>query len=66
MQSATDVVLRVQYRILRQKGTEPAGSGEYNKVMHQGTYRCGGCGTPLYTCAQHSVDFNNLTLQSEV
>ena len=38
----------LQYRILRQKGTEPPGTGEYDKLNQDGTYRCGGCGTPLY------------------
>ncbi|KAK9917793.1 hypothetical protein WJX75_008321 [Coccomyxa subellipsoidea] len=38
-----------QYQILRQKGTEPAGSGEYNKFKGEGEYNCAGCGTPLYT-----------------
>nr|KAJ3411735.1 Peptide methionine sulfoxide reductase B2, chloroplastic [Polyrhizophydium stewartii] len=37
-----------QFRILRQKGTEPAGSGEYNKFHEDGVYSCAGCGTPLY------------------
>ena len=40
--------LCVQYHILRNKGTEPAGTGEYNKLYDDGTYKCGGCGTPLY------------------
>ena len=38
-----------QYRILRQKGTEPAGTGEYNKHKEDGVYKCAGCATPLYT-----------------
>jgi peptide-methionine (R)-S-oxide reductase len=38
-----------QFRILRQKGTEPAGSGEYNKhYPEEGTYSCAACKTPLY------------------
>ncbi|CAN4112003.1 unnamed protein product [Withania somnifera] len=37
-----------QFRILRQKGTENRGSGEYNKFFGVGTYLCAGCGTPLY------------------
>ena len=41
--------LGAQYQILRQKGTEPAGSGTYNKHKEEGTYKCAGCGTPLYT-----------------
>ncbi len=40
----------LQYHILRQKGTEPAGAGKYNKVYDDGVYKCGGCGTPLYKC----------------
>ncbi|CAE6433096.1 unnamed protein product [Rhizoctonia solani] len=38
-----------QFRILRQKGTEPAGTGEYDKHYEEGIYSCAGCGTPLYT-----------------
>jgi peptide-methionine (R)-S-oxide reductase len=37
-----------QYRILRQKGTEPAFSGEYDHVFEPGTYRCAGCGSQLF------------------
>lgn len=37
-----------QFRVLRQKGTEPARTGEYDKHSEQGTYACAGCGTPLY------------------
>ncbi|XP_055816030.1 peptide methionine sulfoxide reductase B5-like [Solanum dulcamara] len=40
-----------QFRILRQKGTENPGSGEYNKFFGVGTYLCAGCGTPLYRSA---------------
>lgn len=36
------------YRVLRMKGTEPAGSGQYNKFSQDGIYKCSGCGTPLY------------------
>ncbi|CAE6462964.1 unnamed protein product [Rhizoctonia solani] len=38
-----------QFRILRQKGTEPAGTGKYDKHYEEGVYHCAGCGTPLYT-----------------
>ncbi|KAF8705606.1 Peptide methionine sulfoxide reductase, partial [Rhizoctonia solani] len=38
-----------QFRILRQKGTEPAGTGKYDKHYEEGVYTCAGCGTPLYT-----------------
>lgn len=37
-----------QFRILRQKGTEPAGTGKYNKFSDEGIYTCAGCKTPLY------------------
>ncbi|CAN6325158.1 unnamed protein product, partial [Urochloa humidicola] len=37
-----------QFRILRQKGTELPGTGEYNKFKADGVYNCAGCGTPLY------------------
>jgi len=39
-----------QFRILRQKGTEPPSSGEYDKhYPSEGVYTCAGCNTPLYT-----------------
>lgn len=37
-----------QYRILREKGTEPPFSGEYNQEKRPGTYRCAACGEPLF------------------
>ncbi|CAJ1961408.1 unnamed protein product [Sphenostylis stenocarpa] len=37
-----------QFRILRQKGTEFPGTGEYDKFFGEGVYNCAGCGTPLY------------------
>ncbi|CAI8590785.1 unnamed protein product [Vicia faba] len=37
-----------QFRILRQKGTELKGTGEYNKFYEEGIYNCAACGTPLY------------------
>ena len=39
---------RSQFRILRQKGTEAAGTGKYDKFHEEGVYTCAGCGTPLY------------------
>ena len=38
-----------QYRIMREKGTEPAFSGEYWDTKDPGKYRCRGCGTPLFS-----------------
>ena len=37
-----------QYRIMRQKGTEPRGTGKYLHEKRQGTYRCAACGLPLF------------------
>lgn len=40
------------FAVLRERGTEPAGSGEYD--LHQprsGHYACQGCGRPLYSAA---------------
>ncbi|KAL0422470.1 UNVERIFIED_CONTAM: Peptide methionine sulfoxide reductase B2, chloroplastic [Sesamum latifolium] len=37
-----------QFRILRLKGTEYPGTGEYDKFFEEGVYNCAGCGTPLY------------------
>ena len=38
-----------QYRILREKGTEPAFTGEYLGNKEEGVYRCAACGTPLFS-----------------
>lgn len=37
-----------QFRVLRQKGTEMAGTGAYNKHYEPGVYECAGCHAPLY------------------
>lgn len=37
-----------QYRVLRQKGTERAFSGEFWNTKDKGVYRCAGCGTELF------------------
>lgn len=37
-----------QYRMLRQKGTEPAFSGRYWDAKAEGMYRCAACGTELF------------------
>ena len=38
-----------QYRILRQGGTEPPGSGTLLKVKDKGEFRCAACGEPLFS-----------------
>lgn len=37
-----------QYRVLRQHGTEPARSSSLDKTYSPGTYKCAGCGVPLF------------------
>lgn len=37
-----------QYRILREKGTERAFTGEYDIHFEDGSYLCAGCGTKLF------------------
>ncbi|ETN21239.1 methionine-R-sulfoxide reductase [Phytophthora nicotianae INRA-310] len=39
----------MQFQVLRLKGTERAGTGEYNKHKETGVYVCAGCKTALYT-----------------
>lgn len=36
-----------QYRVLRQKGTDPL-HGSLDRFFEKGTYQCAGCQTPLY------------------
>ena len=38
----------VQYKVMRQQGTERAGSSPLDKNYADGTYHCRGCDLPLY------------------
>jgi peptide-methionine (R)-S-oxide reductase len=38
-----------QYRITREKGTEPPYTGEYNATKEAGTYQCVCCGAELFS-----------------
>lgn len=38
-----------QYRVMREKGTEPAFSGEYLDLKEGGVYRCAACGAELFS-----------------
>ncbi|MGH9660963.1 MAG: peptide-methionine (R)-S-oxide reductase, partial [Bryobacteraceae bacterium] len=40
---------REQYQVARQKGTERAFSGKYNKFYEAGIYRCVCCGNALFS-----------------
>ena len=37
-----------QRHVLREHGTEPRGSSPLNKEKRPGTFRCAGCGEPLF------------------
>ncbi|HYM42086.1 MAG TPA: peptide-methionine (R)-S-oxide reductase MsrB [Steroidobacteraceae bacterium] len=37
------------YRVLRERGTERAGSSPLNGEHRPGTFRCAGCGEPLFS-----------------
>jgi peptide-methionine (R)-S-oxide reductase len=39
---------KAQYYILREEGTEPAGSSPLNREKRTGTYMCAGCDLPLF------------------
>mmetsp|Transcript_57282 Transcript_57282/g.140507 ORF Transcript_57282/g.140507 Transcript_57282/m.140507 type:complete len:188 (+) Transcript_57282:31-594(+) len=43
------VLSPTQFRVLREKATEPPGSSEFNKMYpKEGAFECVGCGAPLY------------------
>ena len=44
-----------QYRVLRNEGTERAGSSPLNREKRVGTYHCAGCEHPLFSSA-HKYD----------
>jgi peptide-methionine (R)-S-oxide reductase len=41
-----------QYNVLRQKGTEYAGTSSYTDLHDKGTFECAGCGLPLFSSEQ--------------
>jgi len=38
-----------EYKVIRQKGTEPPFTGEYVHTKDAGVYRCRACGMPLFS-----------------
>jgi peptide-methionine (R)-S-oxide reductase len=40
-----------QYKVLRQHATEMRGTSPLNKEKREGTFRCAGCGRPLFDSA---------------
>jgi len=43
------VLTSEEYKILREKGTEPPFTGKYLNNKKDGTYVCAGCGNPLFS-----------------
>ncbi len=41
-----------QYRVLREHGTERAGTSPLNREKRPGTFQCAGCGQPLFKTEQ--------------
>jgi peptide-methionine (R)-S-oxide reductase len=41
-----------QYNVLRQKGTEYAGTSPYTDLHDKGTFECAGCALPLFSSEQ--------------
>jgi peptide-methionine (R)-S-oxide reductase len=41
-----------QYNVLRQKGTEYAGTSPYTDLHDKGAFECAGCGLPLFSSEQ--------------
>lgn len=52
------ILTPAQYRVLREHGTERAGSSPLDKEYGDGLYRCAGCGQPLFA---GSAKFNSGT-----
>lgn len=43
-----EVLTPMQFKVLREKGTERPYTGKYNQHFKKGTYYCAGCDTPLF------------------
>lgn len=45
----------LEYKVMRQEGTERAGTSPLDKIYDPGTYHCRGCDLPLYS-SEHKFD----------
>lgn len=45
----------MEYRVMREEGTEPAGSSPLDKIYEPGMYHCKGCDQALYS-SEHKYD----------
>ncbi len=43
-----EILSEEEFRVLRQKGTERAFTGKYDKFYEEGIYSCAGCGHELF------------------
>ena len=43
-----DELTELEYKVLREKGTEPAGTGDHIETDEEGVYRCRVCGSKLF------------------
>jgi len=43
-----EILTDEEYEILRERGTEPRGTGEFLGKKEDGTYTCAGCGAALF------------------
>ena len=50
-----EMLTPAQYRVMREEGTEPAGSSPLDKIYEPGLYHCRGCEQALYS-SEHKYD----------
>lgn len=54
-----------QFKVLRQKGTETAGTGIYENHKEPGVYTCAGCDAPLYKSATKFSRFSFMLVKCD-
>ena len=50
-----EMLTPLQYKVMREEGTERAGTSPLDKLYDKGTYHCRGCDLPLYS-SRHKYD----------